>query len=123
MPTQGDLPYYIAVNVKLKQVVLAVRGTWSMNDVATDVLCEPASLEDWWEGIPDPSQPGGGVASYVASHVLSMGLDGDGGAEEVPQDPPADLAPPDPAPPAAVALPEVAAPAEKAPRDAARATE
>lgn len=41
------LPYYIACDPSTRSVVLAIRGTLSMEDMVTDMLCEPASLDDW----------------------------------------------------------------------------
>ncbi len=41
------LPYFIAVDAPQRAVVLAVRGSLSLDDVVRDLLWEPADLEGW----------------------------------------------------------------------------
>jgi sn1-specific diacylglycerol lipase len=43
------LPYYIAIDQEKKKVVLAIRGSLSMEDVIRDLLFEPADLDLWVE--------------------------------------------------------------------------
>lgn len=46
---QNVLPYYIAIDRVKKVVVLAIRGSLSMEDVIRDLLFEPADLDLWVE--------------------------------------------------------------------------
>ena len=39
-----ELPYFVALNRPHRRVVVSVRGTLSLDDCATDCLCEPAPL-------------------------------------------------------------------------------
>lgn len=54
------LPYFIAADEETKSVVLAIRGSLSLDDVIRDLLFEPASLDDWlapgksWDEPPPP---------------------------------------------------------------------
>ncbi|KAG2450487.1 hypothetical protein HYH02_004988 [Chlamydomonas schloesseri] len=41
---EGILPYYIAVDRARRSLVLAVRGSLSLRDVVTDLLCAPAPM-------------------------------------------------------------------------------
>ncbi|GLI65498.1 hypothetical protein VaNZ11_009046 [Volvox africanus] len=41
----GLLPYYVAVDRQRRSVVVAVRGSLSLSDVVTDLLCEPAEYD------------------------------------------------------------------------------
>ncbi|GIL44569.1 hypothetical protein Vafri_2093 [Volvox africanus] len=41
----GLLPYYVAVDRQRRSLVVAVRGSLSLNDVVTDLLCEPAEYD------------------------------------------------------------------------------
>lgn len=45
----ADIPYCIIVDHAWKSVVLAIRGTFSLEDCVTDVLIEPISLEELGE--------------------------------------------------------------------------
>lgn len=64
-----------------RAVVVAVRGTLSLEDCITDVLCEPVGLHGW---LPDYlAQVGGGgapqrcgikLAGYGAPHVVTYML-------------------------------------------------
>lgn len=47
---EGALPYFVAVDESTKSVVVAIRGTFSMEDTITDILYEPVNLEQW---LPD----------------------------------------------------------------------
>lgn len=44
------LPYCLAVDHAKRTIVLAIRGSMSMDDVVRDLLFEPASLDDWISG-------------------------------------------------------------------------
>ncbi|KAL0022813.1 hypothetical protein WJX79_000883 [Trebouxia sp. C0005] len=46
----GDLPYMLALDRPTKSVVLAIRGTVSVADLATDMLADPEPMEEW---LPD----------------------------------------------------------------------
>ncbi|KAI7839370.1 hypothetical protein COHA_006895 [Chlorella ohadii] len=54
------LPYFIAADEETKSVVVAIRGSLSLDDVIRDLLFEPASLDDWlapgksWDDPPPP---------------------------------------------------------------------
>lgn len=41
------LPYYVAADHEKKAIVIAVRGSLSLNDVVRDLLFEPADLDEW----------------------------------------------------------------------------
>lgn len=41
----GLLPYYIAVDRPRRSVVVGIRGSLSLNDVVTDLLCEPVPFD------------------------------------------------------------------------------
>ena len=45
----SEIPYCIIVDHEWKSVVVAIRGTFSLEDCVTDVLLEPASLEELGE--------------------------------------------------------------------------
>ena len=53
----GQLPYFIAVDEATRSVVVAVRGSFSMADVATDFVAQAALLGEDWLG---PGMGGGG---------------------------------------------------------------
>ncbi|KAG2440965.1 hypothetical protein HXX76_003818 [Chlamydomonas incerta] len=42
---EGILPYYIAVDRARRSIVMAVRGSLSLRDVVTDLLCAPAQMD------------------------------------------------------------------------------
>ena len=42
---EGILPHYIAVDRPRRSIVLAVRGSLSLRDVVTDLLCAPAPMD------------------------------------------------------------------------------
>ena len=46
----GVLPYYIAVDHVAKEVIIAIRGSLSLDDVVTDLMFEPADLGEWVRG-------------------------------------------------------------------------
>ncbi|KAL0048262.1 hypothetical protein WJX82_011336 [Trebouxia sp. C0006] len=46
----GDLPYMLALDRPTKSVVLSIRGTVSVADLATDMLADPEPMEEW---LPD----------------------------------------------------------------------
>ncbi|DBA94054.1 TPA: hypothetical protein ACH3X1_001703 [Trebouxia sp. C0004] len=46
----GDLPYMVALDRPTKSVVLSIRGTVSVADLATDMLADPEPMEEW---LPD----------------------------------------------------------------------
>ena len=50
----GDLPYLLALDRPTKSVVLAIRGTVSVADLATDMLADPEPMEEW---LPDTMTP------------------------------------------------------------------
>lgn len=50
----GDLPYLLALDRPTKSVVLAIRGTVSVADLATDMLADPEPMEEW---LPDTMAP------------------------------------------------------------------
>ncbi|KAK9802679.1 hypothetical protein WJX73_004994 [Symbiochloris irregularis] len=52
---QHCLPYFLALDHETKSIVLAIRGTLSLDDCLTDFMCEPADLEEWIVS----AQPGG----------------------------------------------------------------
>lgn len=43
----GDLPYVLALDRPTKSVVVAIRGTVSVADLATDMLADPEPMEEW----------------------------------------------------------------------------
>ena len=43
----GDLPYVLALDRPTKSVVVAIRGTVSIADLATDMLADPEPMEEW----------------------------------------------------------------------------
>ncbi|RMZ52673.1 hypothetical protein APUTEX25_000792, partial [Auxenochlorella protothecoides] len=51
------LPYFLALDHAMQTVVLAIRGSLSLDDVVRDLLIEPASLDSWissgkeWHGV------------------------------------------------------------------------
>ncbi|KAK9805494.1 hypothetical protein WJX72_001323 [[Myrmecia] bisecta] len=51
------LPYFIAVDRETRSVVIAIRGTLSLEDCLTDALCEPAELDDWIKEVHQGSGP------------------------------------------------------------------
>ena len=51
---RGCIPYFIAVDRSTKSVVAAIRGTLSLEDCLTDLLCEPAELDEWIRHVPGP---------------------------------------------------------------------
>jgi sn1-specific diacylglycerol lipase len=57
----GLLPYYIALLRPEKVVVLAIRGTGSLADLATDVAALPVNAAAW-----APPEAGGGAAAFTA---------------------------------------------------------
>lgn len=69
------LPYYVAADHEKKAIVIAVRGSLSLNDVVRDLLFEPADLDEWagddptlpqW-GAPLPGlRPAGRMTRYAA---------------------------------------------------------
>ncbi|MEW5311942.1 MAG: hypothetical protein WDW38_003615 [Sanguina aurantia] len=44
----GVLPYYIVMDRARREVILAIRGSLSVSDVATDLLCQPTPVTDAW---------------------------------------------------------------------------
>ena len=46
----GDLPYMLALDRPTKSIVVAIRGTVSVADLATDMLADPEPMEEW---LPD----------------------------------------------------------------------
>ncbi|GIL75881.1 hypothetical protein Vretifemale_5611 [Volvox reticuliferus] len=52
----GLLPYYVAVDRQRRSVVVAVRGSLSLRDVITDLLCEPAEYDV--PGVPNTDGSG-----------------------------------------------------------------
>jgi hypothetical protein len=44
---EGALPFYVAVDAPNRAVVVAVRGTFSIEDTITDVLCLPVNVAGW----------------------------------------------------------------------------
>ena len=46
----GDLPYMLALDRPTKSIVVAIRGTVSVADLATDMLADPEPMEAW---LPD----------------------------------------------------------------------
>jgi hypothetical protein len=44
---EGALPFYVAVDGPRRAVVVAVRGTFSIEDTVTDVLCLPVNVAGW----------------------------------------------------------------------------
>jgi len=46
----GVLPYYIAVDHVAREVIIAIRGSLSLDDVVTDLMFEPADLGEWVRG-------------------------------------------------------------------------
>lgn len=62
------LPYFLALDHAMQTVVLAIRGSLSLDDVVRDLLIEPASLDSWissgkeWHGvIPEIAMAGGAM--------------------------------------------------------------
>ena len=51
------LPYFIAIDRSTCSVVLAIRGTLSFEDALTDLLCEPAGLDEWIREMPSQDGP------------------------------------------------------------------
>ena len=43
----GDVPYIICLDRPTKSIVLAIRGTQSLADAATDLLAYPKKLDRW----------------------------------------------------------------------------
>ena len=41
------LPYFIALDHSKKSIVIAIRGSLSLDDVVTDLLFEPSDLDEW----------------------------------------------------------------------------
>ena len=60
---QNVLPYYIAVDHTKQAIILAIRGSLSLDDVVRDLLFEPADLDTWlnrstpWDAPLPPLQP------------------------------------------------------------------
>ncbi|KAK9847646.1 hypothetical protein WJX84_000251 [Apatococcus fuscideae] len=65
---KGCIPYFIAVDKSTKSVVLAIRGTLSLEDCLTDLLCEPAELDAWLKQAhgPGPSSSFSGSSPPVS---------------------------------------------------------
>lgn len=42
--SQGLLPFALSVDHAHREVVLSIRGTWSVEDTITDLLWEPAAI-------------------------------------------------------------------------------
>ncbi|PSC75585.1 eukaryotic translation initiation factor 5A-2 [Micractinium conductrix] len=67
------LPYFIAVDENARALVIAIRGSLSLDDVVRDLLFEPASLDEWvvpgrrWED-PPPELVAASAASRYAAH-------------------------------------------------------
>eukprot|EP00887_Chlorella_sp_A99_P000778 scaffold5.g778.t1 len=89
------LPYYIAVDHNAKAVVVAIRGTLSLEDTVRDLLFEPASLEEWaaegaaaasWHDPPPPvaltsqRRRGGGAGGGAGGGRESPAGGAEGGA-------------------------------------------
>jgi sn1-specific diacylglycerol lipase len=50
----GAQPYFIAIDEPKQAIVLSIRGSLSLKDCVTDVLCEPAALDEFWMGTGAP---------------------------------------------------------------------
>ncbi|GAB4816776.1 hypothetical protein N2152v2_003822 [Parachlorella kessleri] len=67
------LPYYICLDNDAQQVILAIRGSLSLEDVVRDLLFEPAELQEWahntreWHEMP-PEVRLAGPGCRVAAH-------------------------------------------------------
>ena len=46
----GALPYIIALDRDTKSVVISIRGTVTLADLATDMMAEPKAMDEW---LPD----------------------------------------------------------------------
>jgi sn1-specific diacylglycerol lipase len=44
------LPYYLAVDHSTRSVIMAIRGSLSLDDCVRDLLFEPADLDEWIDG-------------------------------------------------------------------------
>ena len=64
--SSGDLPYLLALDRPTKSVVLAIRGTVSVADLATDMLADPEPMEEW---LPDTMAP----VCHVVPFALLVG--------------------------------------------------
>lgn len=68
------LPYFLAADAPRRRLVLAIRGSLSLDDVVRDLLFEPASLDEWltpgrrWEE-PPPEVAHATAASRYAAHA------------------------------------------------------
>ena len=83
---RGCIPYFIAVDKSTKSVVLAIRGTLSLEDCLTDLLCEPAELDAWLKQAhgPGPSRSFSGASPPLSpvGEDLSPGLMNPGCVDE-----------------------------------------
>jgi len=57
------LPYFIGLDHEKQSVVLSIRGTLSLEDAMTDLLCDSARLDDWMKEVPSGSTPSTFTAS------------------------------------------------------------
>lgn len=65
----GKLPYFIALDRPHRAVVLAIRGTMSLEDAVTDVLCETAPVSELLEP-PALAQMPNATALYAHRGIL-----------------------------------------------------
>ena len=65
----GELPYLLALDQPTKSVVLSIRGTVSVADLATDMLADPEPMEEW---LPDTMTQVGPV-SYTCAAAAAAG--------------------------------------------------
>eukprot|EP00798_Chlamydomonas_sp_ICE-L_P008183 gene8183-1440_t len=43
---EGALPFYLAADHKAKELIVSIRGTWTIEDTITDLMWEPVELEE-----------------------------------------------------------------------------
>ncbi|GAX83082.1 hypothetical protein CEUSTIGMA_g10508.t1 [Chlamydomonas eustigma] len=71
---EGIVPTYIALDRERHEVILAVRGSMSVTDVVTDLMCFPDKVEPSWYQPPNPKGTGTaavGAASSAVNHGMN----------------------------------------------------
>lgn len=61
----GLLPYYVAIDHTHQEVILAVRGSFSMTDIMTDTLWRPVNLSEALTGASRGEAP---VAAHISEN-------------------------------------------------------
>lgn len=66
----GALPYIIALDRDTKSVVISIRGTVTLADLATDMMAEPKPMDEW---LPDSMAQVGSELCLGCSMLARVG--------------------------------------------------